>query len=79
MNLDQNQLLQLGTTYGIPLLKALAILVVGWLVAKGVSIGTKKVLDKSEWDNKLVAKISRGKTARRASRASSTGSSCSSS
>jgi len=63
MNLDQNQLIQLSTAYGIPILKALAILVVGWLLAKGVSIGTKKILDKSEWDNRLAAKISRGKTA----------------
>ena len=35
MNLDYNQLVELGTTYGVPILKALAILVVGWVVAKG--------------------------------------------
>jgi hypothetical protein len=63
MNIDQNQLIQLGTAYGVPILKALAILVVGWLVAKGISIGTKKVLDKTEWDNRLAAKISGGRTA----------------
>ncbi len=63
MNLDYNQLLTLGTTYGIPILKALAILVVGWVVAKGVSIGTKKVLDKTQLDNKLAAKITGGKAA----------------
>jgi hypothetical protein len=63
MNLDYNQLVELGTTYGIPILKALAILVVGWVVAKGVSMGTKKVLDKTEIDNKLAAKITGGKTA----------------
>jgi len=51
MILDYNQLLALGTTYGIPILKALAILVVGWVVAKGVSMGTKKVLDRTELDN----------------------------
>jgi hypothetical protein len=63
MNLDYNQLLELGTAYGVPILKALAILVVGWVVAKGVSIGTKKILDKTELDNKLAAKITGGKTA----------------
>jgi hypothetical protein len=63
MNLNRSQLLELSATYGIPILKALAILVVGWLVAKGVSIGTKKVLDKTAWDNKLAAKISGGRTA----------------
>ena len=63
MNLDYNQLVELGTTYGIPILKALAILVVGWVVAKGVSMGTKKVLDKTELDNKLAAKITGGKAA----------------
>ncbi len=63
MNLDYNQLVGLGTTYGIPILKALAILVVGWGVAKVVSIGTKKVLDRTELDNKLAARITGGKTA----------------
>jgi len=63
MYLDQNQLIHLSTTYGLPILKALAILVVGWLVAKGVSMASKKVLDKTEWDNKIAAKISRGRTA----------------
>jgi hypothetical protein len=63
MNLDYNTLVELGTLYGIPILKALAILVVGWVVAKGVSIGTKKVLDKTELDNKLAAKITGGKAA----------------
>jgi hypothetical protein len=63
MNLDYNQLMALGTTYGIPILKALAILVAGWVVAKGVSMGTKKVLDRTELDNKLAAKITGGKAA----------------
>jgi len=63
MSLDYNQLVALGTTYGFPILKALAILVVGWIVAKGVSIATKKLLDKTELDNKLAAKITGGKTA----------------
>jgi len=63
MNLDYNQVLTLVTTYGMPVLKALAILVVGWLVAKGVSMGAKKVLDKTELDNKLAMKITGGKAA----------------
>jgi hypothetical protein len=63
MNGDYNQLVALGTTYGIPILKALAILVVGWLLAKGISIGAKKALDKTEFDNKLAAKITGGRTA----------------
>jgi hypothetical protein len=63
MSLDYNQLVALGTTYGFPILKALAILVVGWIVAKGVSIATKKLLDKTELDNKLAAKITGGKAA----------------
>ncbi len=63
MSLDLNQLVALGTTYGVPVLKALAILVVGWVVAKVVSIGTKKVLLKTELDNKLAAKITGGKAA----------------
>jgi hypothetical protein len=63
MNLDYNQILQLSTTYGIPVLKAVAILLVGWLVAKGVSLGTKKVLDRTDWDNKLAAKITGGRAA----------------
>lgn len=63
MSLDYNQLLVLATAYGVPILKALAILVVGWVVAKVVSIGTKKVLLKTELDNKLAAKITGGKAA----------------
>ena len=63
MSLDYNQLVALGTTYGVPILKALVILVVGWIVAKGVSIATKKVLDKTELDNTLAAKVTGGKAA----------------
>jgi hypothetical protein len=62
MELDYNKLVELGTTYGIPILKALAILVVGWGVAKLVSLGSKKLLDKTELDNKIAAKITGGKT-----------------
>jgi len=61
MNLDYDQLLSLSLSYGAPLLKALAILAVGWLVAKGVSIGIKKVLDRTELDNKLAAKLTGGR------------------
>jgi hypothetical protein len=61
MNLDYNQLVHLATTYGVPVLKAAAILVIGWLVAKGISMGTKKVLDKTDWDNRLAAKITGGR------------------
>ena len=63
MSLDYNQLMELGTTYGIPILKAVAILAVGWLVAKVVSMGTKKLLDRTELDNKLAEKITGGKAA----------------
>jgi hypothetical protein len=63
MSIDYSQLVTLATTYGIPVLKALAILVVGWAVAKGVSIGTKKVLDRTDIDNKLADKLTGGKAA----------------
>lgn len=62
MSLDYNQLIALGTTYGVPLLKALAILVVGWAIAKGVSIGAKKLLDRTELDNKLANYVTGGRT-----------------
>jgi hypothetical protein len=62
MNLDYDQLLSLSVSYGAPLLKALAILAVGWLVAKGVSIGAKKLLDRTELDNKLAAKLTGGRS-----------------
>jgi Mechanosensitive ion channel, conserved TM helix len=63
MNLDYDQLLALTTSYGMPILKALAILVVGWGVAKIVSMGTKKLLDKTDIDNKLAAKLTGGRAA----------------
>ncbi|MEM7588256.1 MAG: mechanosensitive ion channel, partial [Acidobacteriota bacterium] len=62
MNFDTNQLIELGTTYGVPVLKALAILVVGWLVAKVASYLTKKLLDKTELDNKLAEMVTGGKS-----------------
>lgn len=55
MNFDREYWIQLGTEYGIPALKALAILVVGWLVAKSVAAGVRKLLTKTDWDNRLVA------------------------
>jgi hypothetical protein len=63
MNLDTNQLLSLGTQYGVPILKVLAILVVGWVVAKVLSIGTKKALDRTDMDNKLASYVTGGRAA----------------
>lgn len=62
MNLDYNQLIELGATYGLPILKALAILVVGWGVAKAAAYVFKKLLDKTEIDNKLAAMITGGRS-----------------
>ena len=61
MNIDYNQLLALASEYGIPLLKALAILVVGWLIAKVAAKVSKKLLDKTEFDNKLADKLTGGR------------------
>ena len=61
MNIDYNQLLALASEYGIPLLKALAILVVGWLIAKIAAKVSKKLLDKTEFDNKLADKLTGGR------------------
>ncbi len=62
MDIDTAQLIELGTTYGVPLLKATAILLVGWLVAKSSSYLIKKLLDKTEIDNKLAEMISGGRS-----------------
>ncbi len=62
MNIDTNQLLAIGTEYGIPLLKAIVILVVGWMVAKAASYLIKKLLDKTELDNKLAELITGGRS-----------------
>ncbi len=62
MNLDYNQMVAMATSYSIPALKALAILVIGWLIAKGVSIAAKKLLSRTELDNKLAAKLTGGRT-----------------
>lgn len=61
MSFDREQLIALATQYGPPILKALAILVVGWLVAKVVAAGIRKILNKTDWDNRLAAYITRGK------------------
>lgn len=61
-NLDRTLLIQLGVEYGVPLLKAIAILVVGWVVAKLLSKGVKKLLDKTEIDNKLAEKLTGGRS-----------------
>ncbi len=55
MNFEREYWIQLGTEYGIPALKALAILVVGWLLAKSVAAGVRKLLTKTDWDNRLAA------------------------
>ncbi|MEM7350590.1 MAG: mechanosensitive ion channel [Acidobacteriota bacterium] len=62
MNLDTNQMIELATIYGVPLLKAIAILVVGWLIAKVSSYLVKKVLDRTEIDNKLADMVSGGRS-----------------
>ena len=59
MNTDR--LLELGALYGIPVLKAIVILVVGWGVAKVLAYLTKKLLDKTEIDNKLAAYLTGGR------------------
>lgn len=63
MSFDYNQLVTLGTPYVVPVVKALLILILGWGFAKGFSIATKKLLDKTELDNKIAAKITGGKAA----------------
>ena len=62
MNLDYNRLIELGTLYGVPLLNAIAILFVGWGVAKGAAYVFKKLLDKTEVDNKIAEMITGGRS-----------------
>ena len=62
MNIDYNRLIDLSTTYGLPILKALIILVVGWGVAKVSAYLIKKLLDKTELDNKLAAFVTSGRS-----------------
>lgn len=61
MSFDREQWIALATQYGPPILKAIAILVIGWLVAKLVSAGIRKILHKTDWDNRLAAYVTRGK------------------
>jgi len=44
MNIDYNRILAYGAEYGIPVLKALVILVVGWLIAKAVRFALVKAM-----------------------------------
>lgn len=62
MNIDYNQIIALGTEYGLPILKALAILVIGWGVAKAAAWAFKKLLDKTEVDNKIAEMITGGRS-----------------
>lgn len=59
--IDSEQWLAYGTEYGVPIVKALIILVVGWLIAKLVKAAFEKVLHKTEWDNKLAKYVTGGK------------------
>ncbi|RMH18773.1 MAG: hypothetical protein D6696_12375 [Acidobacteria bacterium] len=61
MSQYSDQLLALGAQYGIPLLKALAIFAVGWVVAKLVSLAVSKVLSKTDWDNRVATYVTGGK------------------
>ena len=61
MNTDR--LIELGTLYGIPVLKAAAILVVGWIIAKVFSHVLVKLLKKTEFDNKLANMLTGGRAA----------------
>ncbi len=57
MDWNREQLIALGAEYGRPALEALAILVVGWIVAKLVGATLRKVLEKTDWDNRLAQYI----------------------
>lgn len=61
MNINYDRILAYAAEYGIPVLQALAILVIGWLIAKVAASLTKKLLDRTEFDNKLAAKITGGR------------------
>ena len=60
--MDMDRVIELGTAYGMPLLQAIAILVVGWAVAKAAAYVIKKLLDRTEIDNKLAAMITGGRS-----------------
>jgi len=64
MNLDQdqwNQLVALGAHYGLQVLRAAIVLGLGWLLAKGLSIAAKKVLDRTKLDNRLANYLTGGR------------------
>lgn len=61
-NLDWTRLIRLSLEYATPLLKALAILIVGWVVAKLLSKGVKKLLGKTEIDNQIAEKLTGGRS-----------------
>lgn len=61
-DLNYDQLVQLGAQYGMPFIKALAILLAGWLIAKIVAAGAKKIFDNTELDNKLAAMLTGGRS-----------------
>lgn len=62
MNIDYNRLIELSARYGLPVLKALVILLVGWAIAKGASYLIKKLLDKTDYDNKLAELVTGGRS-----------------
>lgn len=59
-NLDQ--LFQLARDYGMPLLQALGILLGGWLIAKFLKWVTKRLLEKTDIDNKIAEKMMGGRS-----------------
>lgn len=61
-NLDWTRLIRLSLEYATPLLKALAILIVGWVVAKLLSKGVKKLLGKTEIDNQIAERLTGGRS-----------------
>ena len=61
--MNTERLIELGTLYGIPVLKAAAILVVGWIIAKVFSHVLVKLLKKTEFDNKLANMLTGGRAA----------------
>ena len=62
MTWSTHHLEELALTYGPPLVKALLILVVGWLFAKLVSVATRKLLTKTELDDKLANLLTGGRS-----------------
>lgn len=63
MSFDRNQLTDMVAVYGVPILKALMILLIGWIIAKVISTVTKKLLERTQLDDKLASTLSGGRTA----------------